>query len=113
LFAQKVTVKIKVSGEEFSTNPIPVLAVHDQIIELPANKDGATKHMLGGRITIRVVRHEWGGPFIEIMPRERREKYVKSFRSFDLDGSGTIDPGFEPPMRQSPKSSTVLYDPQL
>ena len=101
--------KIKLSGEEFSTNPIPVLAVHDQIIELPANKDGATKHMLGGRVAIRVVKQEWGGPFIEIMPPERREKYVKSFRSFDLDGSGTIDPGLEPLMRQNPKSSTVSY----
>lgn len=85
--------RLKVSGGDLSSNPLPVLAVHKQVFELPSHKDGCTKHMLGGRISIRVVRQPWEGPFIEIMPADRRKKYEKSFRSFDLDGSGTIDAG--------------------
>jgi hypothetical protein len=72
---------------------MPALRIEEQIIELPEGRDGVVKHMLGGKVSIRLVRRDWSGPFVSIMPDSNRKQYLKLFQSYDLDGGGTIDTG--------------------
>jgi hypothetical protein len=86
-----VTLRIRAYGGDMLQ--MPALRIEEQIIELPEGRDGVVKHMLGGKVSIRLVRRDWSGPFVSIMPDSNRKQYLKLFQSYDLDGGGTIDTG--------------------
>ena len=67
------------------------VVLKEQTVEVPSQESTLVKHFLGGRISIRMVLLEWDGPFISIMTSASLQKYQESFRSIDVDGSGSIN----------------------
>eukprot|EP00960_Hanusia_phi_P056526 763303-Hanusia_phi.AAC.11 len=84
--------EIRVKLEAPESESMPWLILEGQKIELPTNASSITKHFMGGRVSIRLQRASWGGPFIKMMSKSAAMQYQRVFNQFDIEGNGTIDP---------------------
>ncbi|EKX51158.1 hypothetical protein GUITHDRAFT_103078 [Guillardia theta CCMP2712] len=83
--------EVRVKLESSDSDNMPWLILEGQKIELPTNASNITKHFMGGRISIRLQKSSWGGPFVQMMSKNAASQYQRVFKQYDSQGNGTID----------------------
>ena len=61
--------EVRVKLESSDSDNMPWLILEGQKIELPTNASNITKHFMGGRISIRLQKSSWSGPFVKMMSK--------------------------------------------